>query len=63
TIAAIAIENGGCISAEHGIGMEKKDLLKMELERKDSKYNAELMKRIKLAFDPNEILGRGKIFD
>ncbi|MEM0130055.1 MAG: FAD-binding oxidoreductase [Thermoplasmatales archaeon] len=63
SIAAIALSNGGCISAEHGIGMEKKDLLRIELERRDSRYSAELMKRIKLTFDPNEILGRGKIFD
>jgi glycolate oxidase len=49
---------GGTISAEHGIGLEKKELF-LELE---DKAKIELMKRIKRAFDPNNILNPGKIF-
>lgn len=49
---------GGTISAEHGIGLEKRGLF-LELE---DKAKIELMKRIKKAFDPNNILNPGKIF-
>ncbi len=49
---------GGTISAEHGIGSEKRRFL---LEMED-KVKIELMRRIKKAFDPNNILNPRKIF-
>jgi glycolate oxidase len=49
---------GGTISAEHGIGSEKRKFL---LEMED-KAKLALMRRIKKAFDPNNILNPGKIF-
>ena len=53
------ISLGGSISGEHGIGMSKKGFLDIEV----GPEKLELMKRVKRAFDPNNILNPGKIFD
>lgn len=52
-------EAGGSISAEHGIGLDKKRYL--HLTRSDAEIGA--MRRLKAAFDPNNILNPGRIFD
>lgn len=52
------IELGGTISGEHGIGLGHKDLF--ELEHGPA---VELMRKIKMQFDPRNILNPGKIFD
>jgi glycolate oxidase len=52
----VALE--GSISGEHGIGFAKAKYLPLEL----SPDEIALMKRIKAAFDPNNILNPGKIF-
>jgi len=49
---------GGTISAEHGIGCGKRRFF-LEIE---DKVKVDLMRRIKKAFDPNNILNPGKIF-
>ena len=49
---------GGSVSAEHGIGTEKRAYL--ELSR--SNPEIDLMKRVKLALDPKGILNPGKVF-
>jgi glycolate dehydrogenase FAD-linked subunit len=51
------MELGGAISAEHGIGTEKRPYF-LELE---DPAKVELMRRIKAVFDPNGILNPGKL--
>ena len=48
----------GSISAEHGIGVIKKNYLK----HSRSKNEIDIMKKIKEIFDPNNIINPGKIF-
>jgi FAD/FMN-containing dehydrogenase len=50
---------GGSISAEHGVGLLKKDYLHYSR----SPLEIEIMRQIKLAFDPEGIMNPGKIFD
>lgn len=49
----------GSISAEHGIGLLKKDSL--HYSRSDAEIN--LMRSVKKQFDPNNIMNPGKVFD
>ena len=49
----------GAISAEHGIGLEKKNYL--GISRSVNEIN--LMKTLKKALDPNNILNPGKVFE
>ncbi|MGH6736382.1 MAG: FAD-binding oxidoreductase [Methyloceanibacter sp.] len=53
----IVLDLGGSISAEHGIGRMKRDLLP---HAKDA-VALELMHKIKASFDPNGILNPGKL--
>lgn len=50
---------GGAISGEHGIGFDKKPYLPIQMD--DAYLN--ILKAVKKAFDPNNILNPGKIFD
>jgi len=50
---------GGTISGEHGIGSKRKPFMKEIMDP----VELDLMKKIKKAFDPNNILNPGKIFD
>lgn len=58
-VYALVAAHGGSISAEHGIGIDKKPWLHL------SRSAAEIatMRRLKAALDPNGILNRGRIFD
>ncbi|MCM3093032.1 MULTISPECIES: FAD-binding oxidoreductase [unclassified Cytobacillus] len=53
-----AVELGGTLSGEHGIGTLKAPFMEMEL----GAAGLDMMKRIKQIWDPNNILNPGKIF-
>lgn len=53
-----ALELGGTLSGEHGIGTMKAPFMKLEL----GDVGLEMMKRIKESWDPKNILNPGKIF-
>ncbi|KAF0995325.1 FAD-binding oxidoreductase [Geobacillus sp. TFV-3] len=60
-VAAIfeaALDLGETLSGEHGIGLMKKSFMPMEFDQ----FSLEMMKRIKQAWDPNNIMNPGKIF-
>jgi FAD/FMN-containing dehydrogenase len=54
-----AVELGGTVSAEHGVGKRKAHLLKLQY----SPEELEAMRAVKRRLDPQNILGRGTIFD
>ncbi|RXT13530.1 FAD-binding oxidoreductase [Ammoniphilus sp. CFH 90114] len=53
-----AIRMGGTITGEHGVGMAKMNYLSLKV----GDGGIELMKRLKAAFDPNNIMNPGKMF-
>ncbi|RID81401.1 FAD-binding protein [Peribacillus asahii] len=57
-IFTAAVELGGTLSGEHGIGNMKAPFMEMEL----GAVGLDMMKRIKKAWDPNNIMNPGKIF-
>lgn len=58
-IYTAVIEMGGTLSGEHGIGFKRKKFMKLFLD----KNQLELIKRVKLAFDPGNILNPGKLVE
>lgn len=53
------LKNNGSISHHHGIGFWRKDFMQQEL----GPHGVELLRRIKLALDPNGILNKGKLIN
>ncbi len=54
----LVLELQGTLSGEHGVGIEKRDFVNLEIEP----ATLRLMQRIKSQFDPNGILNPGKMF-
>ncbi|RME05529.1 MAG: FAD-binding oxidoreductase, partial [Deltaproteobacteria bacterium] len=57
-LAHLAVSLGGSVSAEHGIGKRKRDLLELQVGRR----GIERMRKIKQALDPGGILCSGNLF-
>jgi FAD/FMN-containing dehydrogenase len=57
--AEYAVKLGGTVAAEHGIGKNKRDLLKLMYTQDE----IENMKSVKRRLDPDWLLGAGTIFD
>ena len=57
-ILAICASVGGSLSGEHGIGMEKNNLMHLVFSEAD----LALMKQVRLAFDPQGLCNPGKVF-
>jgi len=55
----ITAELGGTISGEHGIGHKRKGYMRLVM----SPVQIDMMRGIKRALDPKNVLNPGKIFD
>jgi FAD/FMN-containing dehydrogenase len=54
----VALELGGSITAEHGVGIT----YRKRLARTKSPVELALMRKLKAALDPNDLMNPGKIF-
>jgi len=57
-ILKLCVEVGGVLTGEHGVGVEKRDLMDTMFNEDDLKHQ----QRVKCAFDPDGSLNPGKIF-
>jgi len=57
-ILKLCVEVGGVLSGEHGIGVEKRDLMGSMFSEDDLKQQ----QRVKCAFDPEHLLNPGKVY-
>jgi glycolate oxidase len=57
-ILRLCVEVGGCLTGEHGVGVEKRDLMPEMFTEDDLKQQ----QRVKCAFDPQHLLNPGKVF-
>lgn len=57
-ILKLCVEVGGVLTGEHGVGVEKRDLMHEMFNEDDLKQQ----QRVKCAFDPNHRLNPGKVF-
>jgi len=57
-ILKLCVEVGGCLTGEHGVGIEKRDLMGVQFSRADM----EAQMRVKDVFDPAWLLNPAKVF-
>ncbi|MCX7384306.1 MAG: FAD-binding protein, partial [Alphaproteobacteria bacterium] len=57
-ILKLCVEVGGCLTGEHGVGVEKRDLMGVQF----SEIELDQQRRVKSAFDPGWLLNPSKVF-
>ncbi len=57
-ILKLCVEVGGCLTGEHGVGIEKRDLMSVQFTPPDM----EAQMRVKDVFDPKWLLNPAKVF-
>jgi glycolate oxidase len=57
-ILTLCVDVGGVLTGEHGVGVEKSDLMEKVFTEEDLKQQ----QRLKCAFDPSGLLNPGKVF-
>ena len=57
-ILKLCVEVGGCLTGEHGVGIEKRDLMGVQFNRVD----LDQQMRVRAAFDPDWRLNPAKVF-
>ncbi|KAF0113536.1 MAG: glycolate oxidase [Rhodobacteraceae bacterium] len=57
-ILKLCVEVGGCLTGEHGVGIEKRDLMSVQFSAADM----EAQMRVKDVFDPKWLLNPAKVF-
>jgi glycolate oxidase len=57
-ILKLCVEVGGCLTGEHGVGVEKRDLMPVQF----APHELALQREIKTAFDPSWLLNPSKVF-
>jgi glycolate oxidase len=57
-ILTLCVEVGGCLTGEHGVGVEKRDLMGVQFTATE----LDQQRRIKSAFDPGWLLNPSKVF-
>ena len=57
-ILKLCVEVGGCLTGEHGVGIEKRDLMTAQFSEAD----LEAQMRVKDVFDPDWLLNPAKVF-
>ncbi len=57
-VLELCVASGGCLTGEHGVGIEKRDLMRVQFTETD----LALQMRIKTVFDPKWLLNPAKVF-
>ncbi|MCJ2027668.1 MULTISPECIES: FAD-linked oxidase C-terminal domain-containing protein [unclassified Methylobacterium] len=57
-ILKLCVEVGGCLTGEHGVGIEKRDLMRFQYTQED----LEQQMRVKGVFDPDWMMNPAKVF-
>lgn len=57
-ILKLCVEVGGCLTGEHGVGIEKRDLMHHQFSQADLRQQM----AVRMVFDPQELLNPAKVF-